>query len=167
MVKREGWGFRTFQGLTLISDGATAGAPAALGLPVGWGRGHGGLGRVPLGGRRRRKGRGGAFGGSGSSRWRPFACLQFLLKRVRQIHKLSPGGQTWFKQTPTIGNTGDIWLNKMSNQDYEIYFIENMQSRNHNIKTVSGNSSPEKRQGRGWKKWHKWSQKTPVLVLSR
>ena len=35
-------------GLTLISDGATAGAPAAPGLPQGRG-GHGGLGRAPFG----------------------------------------------------------------------------------------------------------------------
>ena len=42
-----------------------------------------------------------------------------------------------------------------------------MQSRNHNIKPGSGKSSPEKRWGRGWKKRHKRSQKSPVPVLSR
>jgi hypothetical protein len=64
--------------LTLIGDGATAGAPTALRLPVRRGGRHRRLCSVAFGRGRGREGGRGAFRGSRSSGGRPFAGVQFL-----------------------------------------------------------------------------------------
>lgn len=86
-------GVQDLRGLTLVGDGAAARAPAAPGLPVGRRGGHGGVGRVAFGRRGGCEGGGGTFGGSGSSRGRPLAHLQFLHKRLRQIHSYHLEGE--------------------------------------------------------------------------
>lgn len=130
-------GVQDLRGLTLIGDGAAARAPTALGLPVGRRGGHRGLGRMAFGRRGGCEGGGGTFGGSGSSRWRPFAHLQFLHKRLRQIHSYHLDGE--MIKTDIQQRT----FNRIANQGYEIYFKKHMKANTALLEQLQENSPLE------------------------